>query len=361
MFQERVLSPRIFHFCENHVWWECCSLLASEALPEGLLSIQKDGESVINRKNPTNVVELCTNSNRLGSLAKPINLSGMDSTEPALSRRDEYLEVLKGQPPFEPNVAWRSCVGIYSSCKLTYPKDKLMAISGVATAFRSWIKDEFFAGMWKRQILEDLLWSKVGRDPLSPLPELKAPTWSGLSVGGKISVPTYDHIHRPFTLHTVCLEIPVMQGNSKTLDIATDAHIRLPGSLKRARLHETSLHRFRAPSRVCGQAIQLYQMNLDLVLSELPQMPNQNYHSGSLRSVDFPLMTKAGISMISTTDIFLLPLLTVGLLIDGWDHLAGLYWFQRGGEMASFSCRVLCRQGCKLTGYLTWPHVRHLS
>jgi len=36
VLQERLLAPRILHFCPQELMWECCEATASETFPEGL-------------------------------------------------------------------------------------------------------------------------------------------------------------------------------------------------------------------------------------------------------------------------------------------------------------------------------------
>ncbi|KAL5327809.1 hypothetical protein ACEPPN_005514 [Leptodophora sp. 'Broadleaf-Isolate-01'] len=72
---------------------------------------------------------------------------------------------------------------LYSRKDVTFEKDKLFAISGLANLFGHQMGTEYFAGPWKIALISDLLWevnaNKYARDrPLT----YRAPSWSWASV-----------------------------------------------------------------------------------------------------------------------------------------------------------------------------------
>jgi hypothetical protein len=69
----------------------------------------------------------------------------------------------------------------YSWRKITKPPDKILAISGVAKALQSHIGSDYLAGLWRDNLINDLLWHRKGdmithgeQDPSS----YYAPSWS---------------------------------------------------------------------------------------------------------------------------------------------------------------------------------------
>jgi hypothetical protein len=119
--QERLLSPRTIHFA-SPVFWECRELVACETYPNGL-----DWRRM-------------TTTNKIWSMMQILPQEPEDSLE-----------------------YWNNVVRIFSTCALTRPKDKLVAISGVAKAFQSVFQDEYLAGIWRKQILSGILWT-VNKD-----------------------------------------------------------------------------------------------------------------------------------------------------------------------------------------------------
>jgi hypothetical protein len=83
------------------------------------------------------------------------------------------------------SASWLDAVEVYSSLQLTFDKDKLPAISGIASAYHRKTKDQYLAGLWRSELVESLLWRSV--DEVPSLPEIYcAPTWSWASVKGQV-------------------------------------------------------------------------------------------------------------------------------------------------------------------------------
>ncbi|CAG8950288.1 hypothetical protein HYFRA_00006780 [Hymenoscyphus fraxineus] len=90
--------------------------------------------------------------------------------------------------------AWCFMVENYASRSLTFPEDKLTAISGVVGEFKRFFRgDEYLAGLWKVWILEfqypGLVWfvNTLEDGRLYPRPkEYRAPSWSWAIVDGDV-------------------------------------------------------------------------------------------------------------------------------------------------------------------------------
>lgn len=142
VLQERLLSPRTIHFSEQ-LYWECRELTSSEMLP---LCIERVSED---------------------------------------SYRDGYDEHIHSKSSFSVPLRdlqdkydlWRSVLHEFSMCNLTEEKDKLVAISGLAKKLNSLSEgDEYYGGLWKANLLLDLLWSVNNEEyddiPVPHRPEL---------------------------------------------------------------------------------------------------------------------------------------------------------------------------------------------
>lgn len=83
---------------------------------------------------------------------------------------------------------WAVVVFLYSAGHLTVLSDNLPALSGITQQFqralqtRFGIVDDYLAGMWRRDLAQQLLWvigPYVGRPRLAPYPlKCDIPTWS---------------------------------------------------------------------------------------------------------------------------------------------------------------------------------------
>jgi hypothetical protein len=89
----------------------------------------------------------------------------------------------------KPNETWRSLVHKYSTRKLTYESDRLLALAAIAEKMQSFRPNEkYFAGIWSDNLLEDLAWhttQMANRDrPVAP--KTRAPSWSWASTNGTV-------------------------------------------------------------------------------------------------------------------------------------------------------------------------------
>ncbi|KAK1636318.1 heterokaryon incompatibility protein-domain-containing protein [Colletotrichum phormii] len=106
---------------------------------------------------------------------------------------------------------WKSVVEAYTSCNLTFAKDKLAALWGIAKLLRDALGEEYAAGLWGINLAEQLAWrvfdrtqSKLyGEDEKVVVPGGKAvgnPSWSWTSLKGRIEVaPRVPRLDRFYT------------------------------------------------------------------------------------------------------------------------------------------------------------------
>jgi hypothetical protein len=84
---------------------------------------------------------------------------------------------------------WNRLVEEYSTRKLTFSSDKLVALSGIAQAIRLQSNDEYVVGMWRSKLEEQLCWKLRYNGQVKNSKEIvpyRAPTWSWASVDGVI-------------------------------------------------------------------------------------------------------------------------------------------------------------------------------
>ncbi|KAH7137911.1 heterokaryon incompatibility protein-domain-containing protein [Dendryphion nanum] len=166
--QERVLSPRVLHFGQRQVFWECQQQSACEAHPQTIPEMGVVYRPAANQKH------------------KPTFLSDWKILIEHSDKSHEHREIY-----MDPFRQWRRMVELYSKCNLTRPEDKLIAISGLATDMKRILKSldpgcphNYLAGLWEERLGEDLSWSL--RNP-GKRPELeRAPSWSWASVDGEV-------------------------------------------------------------------------------------------------------------------------------------------------------------------------------
>jgi hypothetical protein len=86
---------------------------------------------------------------------------------------------------------WYHAIRIFSRRKITFSEDKLSAIAGLATEFSSLSGDQYLAGLWRAQLLHDLMWSTWPELHLVKPENWRAPTWSWASIDNDI---TFDRL-----------------------------------------------------------------------------------------------------------------------------------------------------------------------
>lgn len=133
VFQERLLSTRIIHFTGREIFWEClengwcecgsCTFLENKIWPGGRIKFPKSLE----------------------------------------------------------NLKWEHIVQEYEGMELTFAKDRLPALAGVARRYGEWNRKTYVAGLWKEDIPRALMWSKATFRRERPLRQA-APTWSWASL-----------------------------------------------------------------------------------------------------------------------------------------------------------------------------------
>lgn len=149
--QERLLSPRILHYGAR-LFWQCNTFQQCDG---GILSSDKDllgpAHSLSNR------TFLIQSSNI--SLASLVRL-------------------------FQ---TWYQNVEDYTKRELTLPSDKLAAIGGVAAELSRISAVPYMAGLWRNNLLHDLLWTSTNKERFNRPSTWRAPSWSWASVDSPIS------------------------------------------------------------------------------------------------------------------------------------------------------------------------------
>jgi hypothetical protein len=86
---------------------------------------------------------------------------------------------------------WPNTVALYSRGNLAYPTHRLVAISGVAKWFEAQIKDDYLAGMWRRDLVRQLCWyitqDKGDYSSFARPKAYIAPSWSWASLTSPVN------------------------------------------------------------------------------------------------------------------------------------------------------------------------------
>lgn len=150
--QERLLSPRTLYCGSKQMYYEC---LTSQRFEEIHPAIPQRYSKV------TDVLQF--------SIRAPWLRASDAASQHVHAAYNQYYSI----------------VSEYSRCRLTNEDDRLAAISGIATRFQEYSKDDYLAGIWKGDVLRGLCWSceepYFAKGSPSIEPQHSPPSWSWAS------------------------------------------------------------------------------------------------------------------------------------------------------------------------------------
>ncbi|KAJ5523985.1 heterokaryon incompatibility protein-domain-containing protein [Penicillium frequentans] len=185
--QERFLAPRIIHFAQNQVFWECLENARCEADPDDHIGIIGDPE--ISHMSP----RVTAYKDALKELAES-ELSSFFLTSSWDRTKIDWNRDSVGQHIFYiERVLWRRMISIYTACNLSNQSDRLIAMAGIAKAFQEVTLSTYLAGLWAHSLHTDLLWeSNASEGGVVHRNTLHVPSWSWASVfGGNVRLYGY--------------------------------------------------------------------------------------------------------------------------------------------------------------------------
>jgi hypothetical protein len=150
--QERLLSPRTIHYSADQMYWECERDFLGEdgsVFDPSVFSLN----AVLERQ-------------RLPPPEHGFAGHGFVSLIEGFSTRME-------RPEGRWRGGWLGHVQAYSRRHITQAGDKLPALSGLAALLAAHTGDEYYAGLWRAHVLEDLCWRAYEAEE----------TWEGLETG----------------------------------------------------------------------------------------------------------------------------------------------------------------------------------
>jgi hypothetical protein len=175
VLQERLMAPRVLHFCRDQIAWECAEFEDAEGHPEMNLTLKAKLGDIVDEgrlKDLTPTAGLALRNNRLKGLPDP----DKDMTDLAIYE------------------LWKHVVEVYSRTRLTVSRDKLIALSGIARRFCEpeaklfTVKNTYIAGLWDKHLESQLLWqvNELFRDGVFENPArrdaTRAPSFSWASI-----------------------------------------------------------------------------------------------------------------------------------------------------------------------------------
>jgi hypothetical protein len=213
ILQERILPPRVLHLGSEQLFWECQEFFACETYHCGLPAALQN-HPLINIKRtqlrnepkyhqwPTNYISGIPKET---SYAQRLWFNFTAIFRPIVIHETTLYTAMNSTSVYK---NWYAIAELYSMGKLTFARDKLVALSGIAQAIITVESnnhgDGYLAGIWQSSLPASLLWRPTntkaaqrhnhhGRSGVSyryvdwNFGHYVAPTWSWASVDGQIS------------------------------------------------------------------------------------------------------------------------------------------------------------------------------
>jgi Heterokaryon incompatibility protein (HET) len=156
-YQEHALSPRMLHFLDSEVIWECRTQTVSE-----------DGHPIRNNS------------------------------------RGLIYETYESMAD-DPESFWALSVRAYSQRAITFLSDRLPAIAGIASLLHQHTGFRYVAGLWRETLERNLVWSSWGWEEIDhPPPIAPGPSWSWVSIHGGVAF-AIDGISKDTSVEVHCV------------------------------------------------------------------------------------------------------------------------------------------------------------
>ncbi|KAK1658496.1 heterokaryon incompatibility protein [Colletotrichum godetiae] len=210
--QEELLSRRTVTYTEHELWWTC--------------QTERDCE--------------CHTYSEVSTNTQTTLFSPKDMTSP---------QVAFGQ--------WRDLVSEFFQRQLTFGSDRLPAMSGLATVFQQKTGSPYVAGLWKDNLINDLLWYTPKRrieklDDANSQDRVNCyiPTFSWASAGGQIDFFKGPYVEpgsqaNQWAPQAVVIDASTTTGVNNPLGNVKTAHVTLRGRVGQATLEVVATRRGR--------------------------------------------------------------------------------------------------------------------
>lgn len=274
--QERLLAPRVLHFCRGRIAWECAEFDRIEGHVPNMPSYQWIGDEIFE-----GVPIKGLQPEEHGRKLRHNKLRGLDDP---LCPKDKNKK--KNSMLIHSLELWARVMEMYSKTDLTQKKDKLIALSGIASQMATIIKKstsedpKYVSGLWDKHLISQLFWyvepvrhsgweSAAGafEFPSKRPAEYRAPSFSWASIDAQYGNGiTYGQVLHPAGIDEITkqFELPYDEGShdprsdaepwkqpmranyrpDNKYGLVTGGHIRLWTHVYQVKLYHDRMHYF---------------------------------------------------------------------------------------------------------------------
>ena len=200
VFQEQLLAPRTLYFGKNQVYWECCAGRRSESHPT--LSKLIDGSDIEQFSDWFEPLTHCDTT--LWAWDAPLGVffrwANALIAKKAFSKHPAFMNL----PPEVAEDIWYMLIIRYSTRRISFPQDRLSAVTGIAKVFARVTNYTWAAGLWEEQMPLNLLWHSEPTEFAAN--EHNFPSWSWASGTGVIPPFRRDFVGARIVANVVNIE-----------------------------------------------------------------------------------------------------------------------------------------------------------
>ena len=241
VLQERLLAPRVIHWCADQIAFECHTLDRAECRPEGLPNLQVRNGQLIDQ------ARLKVMNQEAGGRLRGLRLAASQgSANPqGLAHMIEQIE-----PHFYIYEVWKRIVEIYTKMDITEHGDRLIALSGIARMMKERLRtagteDQYLAGMWQKYLESQLLWYVNDEEDVTAQPlentrpkEYRAPSFSWASVETSRGITFAETTDQNILIEVQIVRL-LYKTEADTFGILTDGYLVLKGLLRKVEVTDT--------------------------------------------------------------------------------------------------------------------------
>ncbi|QIX02145.1 hypothetical protein AMS68_007662 [Peltaster fructicola] len=173
VLQERTLSPRTLNF-GRQAFWQCLHTTACEIMPNGVPLVIDSGKDELKWRR--------------------------------LLHQEEFTR----QDKVDLQGVWRHMVNTYKTCQITQKTDALPALDGLVTKMHSISKEEYVAGLWRNNLVEQLAWRVL--KPNARYDVYCAPTWAWAQIDGPVELPPRVVLKKDYELGLLEVHVKPKEG-----------------------------------------------------------------------------------------------------------------------------------------------------
>ncbi|KAK7885371.1 hypothetical protein LTR67_010549 [Exophiala xenobiotica] len=237
VLQERLLAPRVIHWCKDQIAFECREMDRAECRPGNLPHFQMRGGELVDQARLKGISVQVGRSLRKTRLA---NEDRLGSWQASAGMQDL-------DPKFFLYEIWKRVVEQYTRMELTEKRDRLIALSGIARMMKSTLAaqgsdDIYLAGMWQNYLASQLLWHVNDVDNVQSQPfentrpaEKRAPTFSWASVETERGVTFPETTDKGLLIQVQVVRLTYRTPEDK-FGLLTDGYLVVRGVLRKVQL-----------------------------------------------------------------------------------------------------------------------------